>query len=592
PLNLTDIAYTLQVGRKSFDYRLAILADSKAALADLLGQFIDGKKHDAILTGNTKHAEGITRLLNRKEKQEFIDLLSRRREVDKLAQLWTEGLMNDWQGFNPQGTGHRISLPTYPFADKRHWACEKPATQGNSAGTLTGMHPMLDTNESTFERQLFKKTFNDTEFFIYDHLVSDIPTLPGVAYLDLVRKAGEAAAGRKVQKIRNILWVSPLTVENSVPTEVFVELKPAGDVVQFEVFRERADGTKQLYSQGKLSYATAQDMDAQAEYIDLEGIRARCEKVIDGKDAYPLFKSLGLHLGPSFQVLQEVHKNATEVLGSLKIPAIRDSHFHDFILHPSLVDGSFQALMGAQLGDKSGSGEMVVPYSLGEVEILHPLTPTCFSYVVDADTKKAGSGLSKKNVFIVDDSGKILVKVRDSVGVSLTSVHEKPQDKPAHADSKHGGEDEFATLYYSTVWNPSPVSRAVPAALDALLLFDLDDTLFSLYQARLQKAGKDTSQVILVKPGSTYEYLGNQVYTVNPQQREDFSALFESLQQQQWPIGNIAFAWPAVAAAPDKPASETLTAALENGIYPFLFLCQVIIERKLRVRRSPGHFHL
>src|SRR5262249_35414549 len=95
--------------------------------------------------------------------------------------------------------GKRISLPTYPFADRRHWACDQSPVR-RVFQPAAGAHPLVDTNESTFERQLFKKTFHERDFFIYDHHVSDIPTLPGVGYLELARKAGEIAAGRKVQK--------------------------------------------------------------------------------------------------------------------------------------------------------------------------------------------------------------------------------------------------------------------------------------------------------------------------------------------------------------------------------------------------------
>src|SRR5262249_3973391 len=157
-----------------------------------------------------------------------------------------------------------------------------------------------------------------------------IPTLPGVAYLDLARKAGEIAAGRKVRRIKNILWVSPLTVRNAVPNEVLIELKPAGDTVVFEVFSEREDGKQQLYCQGKLLYATAQDEAAKAEYVDLSAIRGRCKKVMDGERAYPLFKTLGLGLGPTYQALTEVRRNpqaAFEVLGALKMPALDGTRF-------------------------------------------------------------------------------------------------------------------------------------------------------------------------------------------------------------------------------------------------------------------------
>ncbi|HEY8460582.1 MAG TPA: beta-ketoacyl synthase N-terminal-like domain-containing protein, partial [Blastocatellia bacterium] len=265
--DLADVAHTLQVGRKSFEHRLAIIARTREELLERLDCVIAGKKAEDIIAGHVKSAENFTRLLSRSEKEEFVRLLSRGGDPHKIARLWAEGLLADWQGFQSNGPGKRISLPTYPFADKRHWAHDQSPAR-HLPQLMAGVHPMVDTNESTFERQLFKKIFHDRDFFIYDHQVANIPTLPGVAYLELARKAGELAAGRKVQKIRNVLWVSPIAVPNSTPKEVFIELKPSGDSVRFEVFSEGETGDKILHSQGSLLYATSQDAAAAAEYID------------------------------------------------------------------------------------------------------------------------------------------------------------------------------------------------------------------------------------------------------------------------------------------------------------------------------------
>ncbi|NJM14111.1 MAG: hypothetical protein HC896_00820 [Bacteroidales bacterium] len=372
-------------------------------------------------------------MLNRTEKEEFIKLLIQSGDLRKLAQIWIEGLLTDWQGVQALENAKRVSLPTYPFADKRHWISDTSKAAGLMLQSKFGIHPLIDSNESTFERQIFKKTFNDKEFFIYDHLVSDIPTLPGVAYLDFARKAGELAAGRKVQKIRNILWLSPLTVAKSTQTEAFIELKPSGESVQFEVFSEKENGQKQLHSQGKILYASMEEMDADPEYIDLASIRARSLKVMDGKDAYPHFKSLGLDLGPSFQVLQEVFQNDDEILGVLSIPEARQGDFQDFLLHPSLIDGTGQTGMAAQLAEKNSGkqGEMFVPYSFGEVEILHSLPQKCFAYVKKANDPNAK--VTKTNILVVDESGKVLVKIKDSVGVPLIDVHNK-QEQGADTD--------------------------------------------------------------------------------------------------------------------------------------------------------------
>src|SRR5262249_49989222 len=125
-VNLNDLAYTLQQGRKSFEHRLAIIAKTRQELIEKLTCFIDGRKAEDIAVGHVKLAEGITRLLNQKEKQEFIRLLAEGRDAHKIAALWAEGLFADWHGFQPHGSGKKISFPTYPSPRKRHWGGDQP----------------------------------------------------------------------------------------------------------------------------------------------------------------------------------------------------------------------------------------------------------------------------------------------------------------------------------------------------------------------------------------------------------------------------------------------------------------------------------
>src|SRR5260370_39613209 len=114
------------------------------------------------------------------------------------------------------------------------------------------------------------------------------------------------------------------------------------------------------------------------------------------------------------------------------------------VLHPSLIDGSLQAGMAAQLGDNVG--EMLVPYSIGEVEILHPLQPICFSYVTQAKEDKKEhrekSRVLKSNVLITDQAGKVRGKIREWTGGARREAHKKSGN---NADT-----DGFSELYYST----------------------------------------------------------------------------------------------------------------------------------------------
>ncbi len=575
-VRLNHVAYTLQIGRKSFDHRLAIIAKTREELLEKLARFIAGKTDADILTSDIKKAQGLVRLLSQTDKEEFVRVLLQAGDPHKIAGLWVEGLLANWQGITLY-TGKRVSLPTYPFADERHWVQARSPIR-HSLQPAEGLHPLVDTNESTFERQLFKKTFHDRDFFIYDHHVASIPTLPGVAYLELARKAGEIAAGRSVQKIRNVAWLSPISVRDSTPLEVFIELKAAETTVRFEVFSHDERGDKVLHSQGALLYGTGQEA-AEAEYIDLESIRARCAKAIDGQTAYPLFKSFGLTLGPSFQVVQEVYKNETETLGILKLPEFRQADLQSMVLHPSLLDGSLQAGISAHLGPGVGEtlGEMFVPFSIGEVEILHPLQSNCFSYVTRVQDNKKGqrenARIVKSNVLIVDQAGKILVKIRESAGVPLRDIYKKPVQTAAV--------DNFSTLYYSCEWEKSSLvaEKVEQGRQPSMLFFDTGEALRDLYQERLRKAGADSDRVILVRPGEIFQDLDNQSYRINPRKQEDFSTLFEHLIEKQFPVENICFTWPLDHIG--RQDAKGLKESLERGVYSFLAVCQCLIKQRL-----------
>jgi polyketide synthase PksN len=557
---LADIAFTLQAGRKPFEHRLAVIASSADELADRLGRYLDGASDPNVLAGNAKNAGGIARLLNGREQEQFTALLVQGGDAHKLAALWVDGLLPDCRGLDG-GAGRRTSLPTYPFADRRHWIGSgrgMPATAGHAA-----LHPLIDSNESTFGRQLFRKTFRAGEFVLRDHEVSGVPTLPGTAYLEMARKAGELAAGRAVGAVRNVTWVSPLAVRDGAPVEAFIELQGGADAASFEVFSMAPDGARRLHAQGKLAYDNA----AADECIDLAAIRGRCATTIAASEAYPLFATLGMHYGPSFQVLREVRSGDGEVLGELVLPESRAADFDRFVLHPCLLDAAMQAGVMAQL--REPSGEMKVPYSIGAVEILHPLATTCYSYVKKGAAQRGG--VSREDVAIVDARGKVLARIREAVGVALANVHEKPARAPAPVAAA----DDFETLYYAHEWQAAPLAGQ-GTDVTSLLLFDRGEALWQACTAR----GIDA---VLVQPGRHFAVDGRRC-TVNPADPNQFRRLLATLREQGTGIAKVCFAWGDAVAAEDE---ESLRQALRHGIHAFLFLCQALAGQK-----NPGRVQL
>src|SRR4029077_12633041 len=108
----------------------------------------------------------------------------------------------------------------------------------------------------------------------------------------------------------------------------------------------------------------------------------------------------------------------------------------------------------------------------------------------------------KSDVLIVDETGKVLIKIHESVGVPLREVHKKAAPETEL--------DGFAKLYYSYEWEKVPLvaenpQRPVP---QAIVLFDTQETLRDLYRERLRQEGKNSAPVILVQPGETFHDAG------------------------------------------------------------------------------------
>ncbi|WP_198683407.1 beta-ketoacyl synthase N-terminal-like domain-containing protein [Peristeroidobacter agariperforans] len=122
-----DVAHTLQVGRKSFDFRLVVFASDLHDLANKLDAYLQGRHEDAVTSGCVKNAASVTGLLNATEKQEFIELLVRSGDPRRLSRLWCDGVIPEWRGLAIAQAGRKVSLPTYPFAGQRYWLTQQEA---------------------------------------------------------------------------------------------------------------------------------------------------------------------------------------------------------------------------------------------------------------------------------------------------------------------------------------------------------------------------------------------------------------------------------------------------------------------------------
>jgi polyketide synthase PksM len=517
-LPLGDIAYTLQAGRDELDERLAVVAASAEDLIVALQRYAagDGAGAGNLFVGQSRGSKAPA-------------AVPADASASELAARWVQGATVDWSGQSAAGSRRRIPLPTYPFARKRCWFTDVPSRMTNAAVPA----PVKPQPGTDFRARSLKPS----DFFIRDHVVQGKPTLPGVVHLELARAA--ASAERPVSVLRDVYWLTPVTV-NGENVHADVKLTVQGDRVNFEIVCGET-----VHSRGSVTDGPAGALPR----VDLAAVQSRCLPGGSKAELYTLFREHGLAYGSSFQVIESYARNANEIVAELRLPRDAQDGQSGYVLHPSIMDGIFQAVTALSILGGHYAGKQFVPFYLEAAEIVNATGDRCF---VHATVNSAGGRTGASPSFhaqLTDAAGNVLVNIRN---LQKRAIAELPITQPAH-------EAAVETLYYKPVWLPKALAAKAASASGTLVVFANDDRI-------LQSFGED---VVAVRFGAGYQQMGERSYQIDPRSAADYKALLQDLTARGITPARVAFL-------------GGLGVADPNAIYGLLHLTQAAFQLRLR----------
>ncbi|NKY30652.1 thioester reductase domain-containing protein [Nocardia gamkensis] len=127
PLALPDVAWTLAVGRATFEHRLAVVATSTAELVELLDSTADSSAPAPaegllVFRGVARTHRDLDELPGESDAERAeVGALLRSGNLPRVAELWAGGWTVDWEQGYGRPFGRIVSLPGYPFARRRYW---------------------------------------------------------------------------------------------------------------------------------------------------------------------------------------------------------------------------------------------------------------------------------------------------------------------------------------------------------------------------------------------------------------------------------------------------------------------------------------
>ncbi|BAP56505.1 polyketide synthase [Thioploca ingrica] len=149
PYPLRDLAYTLQVGRKAFDERLALVVQSFQDIRKGLEGYINQKNPlpNLVAGQHKKYQQVFSHFTNDEDMRKIIEVWVTKKKYLKVAEAWAYGFTVDWSLLYTDSPPYRVSLPVYPFST-REYRIDDPNYLSDSV--QSNINPQPDQSVGTF----------------------------------------------------------------------------------------------------------------------------------------------------------------------------------------------------------------------------------------------------------------------------------------------------------------------------------------------------------------------------------------------------------------------------------------------------------
>ncbi|WP_156295823.1 SDR family NAD(P)-dependent oxidoreductase, partial [Methylobacterium aquaticum] len=348
----------------------------------------------------------------------------------------------------------RLPLPTSPF--ERIDCALRPATRPR---LLRGLHPLLDRIGPD---GAFRTAIGAAEPVLADHVVRGRAILPGACIAAMALAAARLSGDGAVSGLSEIVFRAPVGAAEAADLRLALD----GDAFTLSAGAASARGL----ATGRLTRSRPADA---PPALDLAALRGRLPNLLEGEALAARFAEAGVALGPLFRGVRRLwlpadpHADIAEALAELALPGEELAGLDAYDLHPTLLDGAFQAGMALLAAMQPERRDVLVPAGIGGLDLHARCEPGTFVHV-RATAADLASGRPRFDACLVGEDGRVRAVARDFTAARLptdaaapTHVQEIPPARNIPpAEALPAGAFHDAVPLYRPVWRPI---EAIPA---------------------------------------------------------------------------------------------------------------------------------
>jgi acyl transferase domain-containing protein/NAD(P)-dependent dehydrogenase (short-subunit alcohol dehydrogenase family) len=392
--------------------------------------------------------------------------------------------------------GRFVRLPNYPWQREVLWTEAREARADRLADlgdSLLGSK--LETLAPTWQGEFNEHTMP----YLPDHRIDDLVVVPAAAYLetflalhDQVMGGPAAAGGGAV--LRQVSFSQALIANGNERTRLTAEYDPARRSARLASRKGGEAATWSTHAEACLY----QHDDAPAGSLDLAALQMQCDETVDPAALYASLAQRGLNYGPRFQTIVALHRRDGAVLARLRATAPLEAEPVSCRVHPTLLDGCFQAMITAI--DPGASAGGFVPVGIRELQ-LHREFPAeiwCYGRLTAASARFVECDFE-----VCDLGGQILAAIK---GLSCQAIA---------GDRRDADPARLAARGYEYRWSEAPAHGATVRAGRWLIIGDDADVGQDL-AAALRTRG--VADVLVAGTGTTVSEIDGRLAVVEPQE--------------------------------------------------------------------------
>jgi acyl transferase domain-containing protein len=438
------ICRTAALGRRHFEYRLAVVAESAAEARGLLVEATPVR----IATRPRDHSPVVPALATLDEPRALLKTAVTR---------YVYGLTVDWAAL--LGPGPRAPVPTYPFQRRRYWRSplqplsfggKEVGSEGSGLRQEIAWPPGTRLLSPTREAQFQLLVGLDRFPWLGDHRVQGLVLVPGAFQIACLLGAWQSRHGFTPCQMAWLVFARPLIVPEAGHVAVWTLLAPDGNARLVS-----PDGDAWVEHAEALITSVA---GFPAERTNLDALRRRCVDPVPPGVWRDELETLGITIGPAFQGIRRLWRSPGEALAEVVLPP--GLPIPDGVLHPALLDACLQVAGGA-IADQA-QGHALLPVGIDRIDIVEIPTGPVW---VHARRTRADTVISA-DLDLLDATGCRLMQIQ--------GLHVK------RAPQNLGRVDPIADWFYRVEWidqRPLPIAELTASRLilvaDPAIGFDL-----------------------------------------------------------------------------------------------------------------------